>query len=86
MKKIWIYTIVFCHEDDEYGHDVYHGQLTEVFETKESAEKYKKDFEDPKNLEYISGTYFDDCSLYDWYWGASGRFYSDIQEKEIMDY
>lgn len=88
MNKVWIYSISFYIVDDEYGHRDWCGTYIEVFPSEESANKFKEDFEDPKNLEYLasgSGTKLDGCYLY--YWSYKGDSYeSNICEKEILNY
>lgn len=86
MKKVWVYSITFYSVDDEYGHRDWYGTYTELFPSQESAEKFKKDFEDPKNLIYLeSGGSLPGCNLY--YWSHTGDSYkSSIDEKEILDY
>lgn len=75
MDKVWVYTIVFYRESDEYPYDIYHGVETQVFPTKESAEKWKDDYEKRENIEYIQ-------NRNEWY----GSFRSSIEEKEILKY
>lgn len=83
MKKVWIYEIVYYTEDDEYGHHDLVYLETFVFENKESAERWKKDWETKENLKSMSGK----GNLYSWYYGGYGdRFESSIKEKEIMNY
>lgn len=88
MKKVWIYTITFYHVDDEYGHQDWEGTYVEAFPSQESAEKFKKDFENEQNLRYISGKNLGPgCYLYDWYYnGSSFNYSSKIEEKEIINY
>jgi hypothetical protein len=83
MNKVWIYYINYYTVDDEYGHhDLQHSESF-VFSSKESAEKWKKDWEDEKNLIEMSGN----GHLYNWYYGGSGsRFDSYIEEKEVLNY
>ncbi len=85
IKKVWVYSITFYNVDDEYGHKDWCGTYTEVFPTKESAERFKKDWEDPKNLKSLQGTWFSDVSLHGWFYEYDS-FESDIREKEILDY
>lgn len=77
MNRVWIYSIVFFYESDEYPHLIYQGSFNEVFDTRESAERWKKDFEDPKNIEYV-------CDCYNWY--SRCQFESKIDHKEILKY
>lgn len=77
MNKIWVYTIIFFWEEDEYGYPIYQGSFIEVFFSKESAEKWKKDFEQPNNINYI-------CYQNDWH--SKSSFKSLIEEKEILNY
>lgn len=85
MSKVWIYSITFYTVDDEYGHKDWCGTYTEVFPSKESAERFKKDWEDPKNLKSLSDTCFDGVNLYGWYLKYDS-YESDIREKEILNY
>lgn len=85
IKKVWIYSITFYNVDDEYGHEDWCGTYTELFPTKESAERFKKDWEEPKNLESLSGTSFEGVNLYDWFL-KHNSYCSNIGEKEILDY
>lgn len=85
IKKVWIYSITFYTTDDEYGHKDWCGTYTEIFPSKESAERFKKDWEEPKNLESLSGTYFEGVDLYYWCF-KYGSYDSNIEEKEILDY
>lgn len=75
MKKVWVYTIIFYRESDEYAHDILHDVVTEVFPTREAAEKWKADYEKPENIKYIQ-------YRNDWY----GSFRSTIEEKEVLEY
>lgn len=75
MGKVYIYTIVFYRESDEYPHDIFHGVETQVFPTKESAQKWKEGYEKKENIEYIQ-------QRNSWY----GDFRSTIEEKEILQY
>lgn len=75
MSKVYIYTIVFYKESDEYPHDIFYGCETEVFFSKESAEKYKADYEEKRNIEYIQ-------ERNGWY----GTYRSTIDEKDILSY
>lgn len=75
MNKVWIYTIVFYRESDEYPHDIFYGVETQVFPTKEAAHKWKEDYEQEANIKYIQ-------YKNDWY----GTFRSSIEEKEILPY
>lgn len=85
IKKVWIYSITFYTVDDEYGHKDWCGTYTEVFPSKESAERFKKDFEEPKNLKSLSDTWFEGINLYGWYLTCDS-YESDICEKEVLDY
>lgn len=85
IKKVWIYSITFYTVDDEYGHKDWCGTYTEIFTSKESAERFKKDWEEPKNLKALEGTWFDGISLYNWYY-VGDSFESCVTEKEIMNY
>lgn len=75
MKKVFVYTIVFYRESDEYPHDIFHGVETQVFPTREAAERWKFDYEREDNIKYIQ-------YRNDWY----GTFRSSIEEKEIFEY
>ena len=85
IKKVWIYSITFYSVDDEYGHKDWCGTYTEIFSSKESAERFKKDWEEPKNLKSLSNTWFEGINLYGWYFKYDS-YESDIREKEILDY
>ncbi len=85
MKEVWVYSITFYTVDDEYGHKDWCGTYTEVFPTEESAERFKKDWEDPKNMESLEGRWFDGCNLFDWYYKYDS-YESSIDRKEILDY
>lgn len=82
VKKVWIYSITFY---TIYGHKDLCGTYTEVFLSKESAERFKKDFEEPKNLESLNNTLFEGVNLYNWYFKYDS-YKSDICEKEILEY
>lgn len=85
IKKVWMYSITFYTVDDEYGHRDWCGTYTEIFSSKESAERFKKDWEEPKNLKSLSNTYFEGVNLYDWYLKYDS-YESNIREKEILEY
>lgn len=85
IKKVWIYSITFYTVDDEYGHKDWCGTYTELFPSKESAERFKKDWEDPKNLKSLQDSWFSGINLYGWFYKYDS-FKSDIREKEILDY
>ena len=85
MKEVWVYSITFYTVDDEYGHKDWCGTYTEVFPTKESAERFKNDWEDPKNMKSLEGRYFDGCNLYNWYYKYDS-YESSIDRKEILNY
>ena len=85
INKVWAYSITFYNVDDEYGYKDWCGTYTEIFPSKESAERFKKDFEEPKNLKSLSNTWFEGINLYDWYLKYSS-YESNIVEKEILDY
>jgi hypothetical protein len=85
IKSVWIYSITFYIVDDEYGHKDWCGTYTEVFSSKESAERFKKDWEEPKNLESLSNTWFEGVNLYNWYLKYNS-YESNIREKEILEY
>lgn len=85
MKEVWVYSITFYTVDDEYGHKDWCGTYTEVFPTKESAERFKKDWEEPKNMESLEGRWLDGCDLYNWYYKYDS-YESSIDRKEILDY
>ena len=85
IKKVWIYSITFYNVDDEYGHKDWCGTYTEIFPSKESAERFKKDWEEPKNLKSLSNTHFGNINLYDWCFKYDS-YESNIGEKEILDY
>lgn len=87
MNKVWIYTISFYTVDDEYGHQDFCGTFVEVLPSKESAERFKKDFEDEKNLKYLSDKYTAGLNLYGWFYNSGAcRFDSSINEHEILNY
>lgn len=74
--KVWLYTIIFYRESDEYPYNIHEGVETYVFQTKESAERWKADYEKPANIRYIQ-------NQKNWF----GDFYSTINEIEIiLDY
>lgn len=79
IKEIWVYTITFYVIDDEYGHRDLIDTWVEVFSSKESAERYKVDFEEIKNLEYIS-----EHNLNGWF--KINEYVSFIDKKEILTY
>ena len=79
MTEVWVYTISFYSQDDEYEHRDLIDTWVEVFPSYESALRYKQDFEETKNLQYIS-----DYKLFCWY--NLGHFVSSIEKKEILDY
>ena len=83
MNIVWVYTINYYNEDDEYGHlDLVHSE-TFVFTNKDSAEKWKKDWEAIDNLKSIAGR----GNLSSWFYGNYyGGFASSIEEKEVMEY
>ena len=84
-NKIWVYSITFYTVDDEYCHKDWCGTYTKVFPSKDAAERFKKDWEEPKNLKALERTRFDGVNLYDWrYTGDS--FESSVTEEEILDY
>lgn len=83
--KVYIYSITFYSVDDEYGHRDWRGTYTEVFPSKEAAERFKKDWEDLKNLKSLEGTWFNGCNLSNWSCKYDS-FKSIILEKEILDY
>lgn len=85
MKEVWIYSITFYIVDDEYGHHDWCGTYTEVFPSKESAERFKKDWEDPKNMKTLEDKMFCGINLYNWYY-KHNSFVSSIYKKEILDY
>ena len=85
IKKVWVYSITFYIVDDEYGHKDWCGTYTEIFPSKESAERFKKDWEEPKNLKSLSNTWFEGVNLYNWYLKYDS-YESDIREKEILEY
>lgn len=85
MKEVWVYSITFYTVDDEYGHKDWCGTYIEVFPTEESAERFKKDWEDPKNMESLEDTWFSGVNLYNWYYKYNS-YESSIDRKEILDY
>ena len=85
MNSVFIYSITFYVVDDEYGHQDWCGTYTEVFPSRKAAEQFKKDWEEPKNLRSLCGSYLEGCDLN--YWIYTGDSYkSEIREKEILDY
>jgi hypothetical protein len=81
MKKVWVYEIIYYSVDDEYGHrDLVNSDIF-VFPSKDSAERWQKDWETVDNLKSMSGN----GKLYDWYYRYDS-FESSIEEKEIMEY
>ena len=85
MKEVWVYSITFYTVDDEYGHKDWCGTYIEVFPTKESAERFKNDWEDSKNMKSLEGRYFDGCDLYYWHYKYNS-YESSIDKKEILNY
>lgn len=83
MNKVWVYTIIYYSTDDEYGHrDLVHSE-TFVFTNKDSAEKWKKDWEAKDNLKSMAGR----GNLSYWFYGNySDNYESSIEEKEVMEY
>lgn len=83
MNKVWIYSITYYKVDSEYRRDLC-GIHIEVFLTKESADKFKRKWEEPGHLKSLSGKRIQGIDLSEWD-SEFDSYKSKVVEKDILN-